>query len=218
MHWRLATIVMALVVSQATSLSADDASLPEVMPEMGSVPEGRVLVTFSEGLPAHERWLNEGEAWPEETARWLGDEFLLPRIPLRYDAWGIRSSWKSPLLVRMAADVELPAGKLQFLLRARGLSRLWVDGVAVARTEADTKQPPDGEEPMTPVAEPPLPGLRTHGYHMQEVFAVLAEADEDQLRRRRVVLELIVGGKAKVSVPKRAKSVSRCRPKTGSRM
>ncbi|HUG68811.1 MAG TPA: LamG-like jellyroll fold domain-containing protein, partial [Pirellulaceae bacterium] len=83
---------------------------PEVMPIVDDVPEGRVLVTFAEGLPSHERWLNEGETWPRETARWLGDEFLLPRIPLRYDEWGIRAGWNEPLLVRMAADVELRPG------------------------------------------------------------------------------------------------------------
>jgi len=172
--------------------------LPEVMPELDNVPEGRVLVTFSEGLPTHRRWLNEGETWPDETARWLGDEFLLPRIPLRYDAWGIRASWKAPLLVRMAADVELPPGERRFLVRSRALSRLWVDGVLVTRTEALTKLPPNGEEPVTPVAQPPLPGLRAHGYHQQEVFgeAIIAETNNGQSRRCRVVLEMVVGGKS----------------------
>jgi mono/diheme cytochrome c family protein len=170
---------------------------PEVMPELPEVPQGRVLVTFSEGLPTHERWLNEGEAWPEETARWIGDAFLLPRIPLRYDDWGIRESWRAPLLVRMAADVEIPPGTHQFLVRARGLSRLWIDGQLVARTEAVTKRPPDGEEPITPVAEPPLPGLRPHGYRQQEGFgeAVITPASEGSPRQSRVMLELVVGGK-----------------------
>lgn len=170
---------------------------PEVMPQLDDVPTGRVLVTFSEGLPTHERWLNEGEASPPETARWLGDEFLLPRVPLRYDDWGIRSSWKAPLLVRMAADVELLPGEHQFLLRARALGRLWIDGVLVARTEAVTKQPPNGEEPMTPLAEPPMPGLRIVGYHQQEVLGItkIAETVDGQPRRCRVVLELAVGGK-----------------------
>ena len=133
---------------------------PAVMPELNDVPEGRVLVQFCAGLPTHERWLYEGETWPAESARWLGDEFLLPRIPLQYDSWGIRSNWNSPVLLRMAADVELPVGTHSFLLRARDQSRLWIDGALVARTQAQTKAPPDGEEPMTPLAEPPLPGTR----------------------------------------------------------
>ena len=157
--------------------------LPEVMPELGDLPKGRVLVTFSEGLPTHERWLNEGEVWPDETARWVGDEFLLPRIPRHYDDWGIRASWKAPLLVRMAADVELPPGKHQFLLRTRGLSRLWGNGAVIARTIADLQRPPDGEEPVTPVAKPPLPGLRAHGYHQQEVKGEVTVARNDLQKR-----------------------------------
>lgn len=170
---------------------------PEVMPIVDDVPEGRVLVTFAEGFPSHERWLNGGETWPRETARWLGDEFLLPRIPFWYDDWGIRAGWNAPLLVRMAADVELPPGEQRFLLRARALGRLWVDGVAVARTTALTKQPPNGEEPMTPITEPPLPGVRVAGYRQQEVTgtATIADTADGQPRRCRIVLELVVGGK-----------------------
>ncbi len=170
---------------------------PEVMPVLEDIPAGRVLVSFSEGLPAHQRWLNDGESWPDETARWLGDEFLLPRIPLRFDAWGIRMGWKAPVLLRIAADVELPPGEHRFLLRARALGRLWVDGVLIARTEAHNKQPPNGEEPMTPLAEPPLPGLRVAGYRQQEVFGEVTvdETTDGQARRCRVVLELVVGGK-----------------------
>ena len=171
--------------------------MPEVMPKIDDLPAGRTLVTIAEGLPAYERWMNEGETLPQETSRWLGDAFLLPRIPTRYDDWGIRADWKSPLLVRMAADVQLPPGNHRFLLRARALSRLWVDGKVIARTVAITKQPPNGEEPVTPVTKPPLPGLRIAGYHQQEVFgeATIAETDKGKPRKTRVVLEMVIGGK-----------------------
>ncbi len=166
---------------------------PEVMPELAGVPDGRVLVQFSAGLPTHDRWLNEGEQWPSESARWIGDTFLLPRIPLQYDAWGIRSSWSAPLLLRMAGDVELPAGKHRFLMRARALGRLWIDGKVVARTKPIAKRPPDGEEPVTPVTVPPLAGTRIHGYHQQEVFGE-ATIEPKANGKSRVVLELVVGG------------------------
>ncbi|MEQ9410198.1 MAG: DUF1553 domain-containing protein [Fuerstiella sp.] len=177
---------------------------PEVMPVLDDVPAGRVLVQFCEGLPARDRWLNEGEPWPMETARWFGDDFLLPRMPLQYDAWGIRSAWNAPVLLRMAADVELPPGTHRFLLRARALGRLWIDGELVAKTKAHTTNPPNGEEPLTPIPEPPLPGLRAHGYHQQEVFGdydvgqtVSPESGESGTRRCRVVLELVVGGSSR---------------------
>ncbi|HEY1065473.1 MAG TPA: DUF1553 domain-containing protein, partial [Pirellulales bacterium] len=179
---------------------------PEVMPDLGEIPAGRVLVQFSEALPSRTRWLNEGESWPSETSRWLGDEFLLPRLPLRYDAWGVRTAWKAPLLVRLAADVRLPVGKARLLLRARDMGRLWIDGRLVARTNPVTKSPPDGEEPITPLAAAPLPGLRPHGYRQQEVFGEATiepnvngatgngATESESSRLCRVVLELAVGG------------------------
>ncbi len=175
---------------------------PEVMPKLGDLAPGYVAITFSEGLPAHDRWLHVGESWPEASLRWHGSQFLLPRIPLRYDDWGIRAGWQAPVLMRMAADVDLALGKQQLLVRTRALSRLWVDGRLVATTAPITKQPPNGEEPITPLAEPPLPGLRVHGYHQQEVVGEVmispdsgAPATSSEARRCRVVLESVVGGK-----------------------
>lgn len=166
----------------------------EVMPQLANIPDGQVLVQLSEGLPAFERWLNEGEQWPPEAIRWTSDTFLLSRLPLQYDAWGIRSGWNAPVLLRMAADVELPPGKQRFLLRARALGRLWINGELVTRTAAITKRPPDGEEPVTPVPVPPLAGLRAHGYRQQEVFGETT-IEPGPNGKSRVVLELVVGGK-----------------------
>lgn len=163
----------------------------EVMPELGPLPQGQVLVTFHEDMPSHDRWLLEGESWPAETMRWQGHEMLLPRLPLRYDDWGIREAWKGPVLVRLAADVALPPGRHQVLLRARGLSRLWIDGEALARTKPHTSSP-SGEEPVTPVAEPPLPGHRRASHRLQEV---IAEFEVGPSGRSRVIVEAMAGGK-----------------------
>jgi mono/diheme cytochrome c family protein len=166
------------------------AEKPE-MPKLGPIADGKVLVQFSEGLPAFDRWPGPAEM-PAETDRWMNDIFLLPRVPLRYDDWGIRSDWKAPLLLRLAADVELPQGSRRFLLRARALARLWVDGVLVAETEPADASTPNGHDPVTPLAQPPLPDLRVKDYHHQEVFGTA------QLSRNgpsRVVLEMVVGGK-----------------------
>lgn len=167
--------------------------VPEIpkMPKLAGVPADRVLVQFCEGLPAHDRWPNTTEL-PGETARWAMDGFLFPRVPLRYDDWGIRSEWKSPLLVRFAADVELPPGQRQVLLRTRGLAKLWVDGELVAETKPAQTSARDGEEKVTPLAEPPHPGVRVKSYRQQEVFGGI---DIEAPRTARVVLELIVGGK-----------------------
>ena len=85
---------------------------PVVMPDLGPLPAGRVVAMFHEGMPAQDRWLNAVEKLPGETLRWTGREFLLPRLPLRYDDWGIRASWKGPVLTRLAADVTLPPASI----------------------------------------------------------------------------------------------------------
>jgi len=164
---------------------------PPAMPELGALPEGKVLVSFHEGAPSNTRWLNEGESWPEQTMQWSTERFLMPRLPARFDAWGIRDVWKSPVLARFAADVVLPPGKQRFLLRTRALGRLWVNGVKVVANEQLGKSPPDGEEPMVPTAEPPLPGLRPHAYGELEAFG---EVEVPADGRCRVVLEALVGG------------------------
>ncbi len=162
------------------------------MPALGPLDPGSVLVQFSEGLPAYERWPEPGE-WPAETERWTNGLFLLPRVPRRYDDWGLRSDWRAPLLLRMAADVRLPQGTRRFLVGARALARVWVDGVLVAETRPADGSTPNGHEPVTPLAEPPLPGLRVKDYHHQEVLETVQLPARNQPSR--VVLEVVVGGK-----------------------
>ncbi|MBI5768068.1 MAG: DUF1553 domain-containing protein [Verrucomicrobia bacterium] len=165
---------------------------PAVMPDLGAIPAGQVRAMFHEGLPAHDRWLNAGEKLPAETARWDGREFLLPRLPLRYDDWGIRASWKGPVLARLAADVTLPAGTHRVVFRARGLARLWADGALVASTKPH-KGDSGGYDPVTPVPAPPLPGLRHLGFGLQEVSGeITVKSGGAPLR---VVVENLVGGR-----------------------
>jgi mono/diheme cytochrome c family protein len=161
-------------------------------------PAGQVLATLSDGLPASDRWLREGEQWPNESMRWTNEAFLIHRLPFRYDDWGIRDAWQETVLLRMAADVEFPAGKHRLLMRTRGMGRLWIDGELITKTNPITHKSPDGEQPITPLAEPPLPGVRPHGYRQQEVFA---EVDMPESKRCRVVLELIIGGKDQRTEP-----------------
>ncbi|HEU5115311.1 MAG TPA: LamG domain-containing protein, partial [Isosphaeraceae bacterium] len=165
---------------------------PEVMPDLGELPVGRVRVSVLEGMPAHDRWLNLGEEWPKERDVWEAETFLLDRLPQRYDAWGIRDAWKPPAMVRLAADVDLKPGKRRFLMRVRGLSRLWVNGTLVARSKPLTGSP-SGEEPMTPVSLPPKPGLRVAEHRQQDVFG---EVEIEANGPSRIVLEALVGGKA----------------------
>ena len=168
-----------------------DRPLAEVMPDMGPLEPGVVSAVLLEGMPVHNRWLNEGENQPVEILRWHPEAFLLDRLPLRHDAAGVRDSWKAPVLLRMAADVKLSPGHHRFLMRVRGLSRLWVDGKVIARAEP-SKGSPSGEEPMTPLAKPPVPGARIAEHRQQEVFG---DAPVGESGVCRIVLETLVGGK-----------------------
>src|SRR5690606_25346418 len=100
---------------------------PEVAPNLGDLPTDEVLITFHQGMPSHERWLNNNEEIPPETLRWTADSILMDRLPQLFDSWGIRDAWKAPVLVRFATEIQLPPGKHRFLMRTRGLSRLWVN-------------------------------------------------------------------------------------------
>lgn len=174
-----------------TGKPTEDIPAPVVVPEIVGLQPGKTLFVFHEGMPSHNRWLNVGETLPAEIMRWQGESFLMNRLPQRYDAWGIRDHWKPPVLTRIAADVPLPMGQHRFLMRVRGLSRLWVNGQLIASSKPLTGSP-SGEEPMTPVAEPPLPGLRVAEHRQQEVFGEATVAVE---RPSRVILETMIGGK-----------------------
>ncbi len=169
----------------------------ETMPALGNIPENQVLLTLHEGVPAVDRWLREGEQWPAVTTHFSNSAFLLHRLPLRYDTWGIRDAWKEPVLLRMAADVEIQPGYHQFLMRTRGMARLWFDGELVCRSKPFNQKTPDGEQSVTPLAIPPFPGVRSHGYHQQELFFEVNIPDKGSAdsNRVRVVWEIIVGGK-----------------------
>ncbi len=170
--------------------------MPPKMPDLGALSAGRVTVTFAEGMPSEKHWPHFGEEWPKEHSRWEGEAFALPRVPLRFDDWGIRTGWKEPLLVRFAADVALKPGEREFLLRVRGLSRFWIDGKLVVEGAPILKRPSDGHELVTPVRQPPEPGLRAAGYHQQEKFGkvVIGEKGQGRDGLHRAVLEMVVGG------------------------
>lgn len=166
----------------------------EVMRILKNLESGRVLVTCAEGLPSANRWPLVGEAWPAETGRWLTNEFLTHRLPARFDGWGIRAAWKAPLLVRMAGDVSLPEGKHRFLVRARSLSRLWVDGKVVVRTRSARKRT-GNLEPIVRVPKERVPGERVAGFVQQEAVGEYEIGETGGLLKSvRVVLEFVVGG------------------------
>ena len=160
-------------------------------PQLGELPPGEVLLIVEEGLESHTKWPDRIVPGSLEIVRTTIPSFFLHRLPFRYDDWGIRDSWKAPVRVTMAADVLLPPGKHPLLARARGLSRLWVDGHRVLQTKPHSGSS-DGHGPVLPLPEPPAPGLSVVGYGDHEHRG---EFEVPPSGKVRVILEAIVGGK-----------------------
>lgn len=95
------------------------------------VPRDAILVELLEGIPAKTSWdfprSRPVERWRQPLAGWIG-------LPRRYSAEGLIVDRPSPFLLRARTRVRLPAGKYQFVLRARSASRLSLDGRLIAST------------------------------------------------------------------------------------
>jgi len=163
--------------------------IPEVVPQLAILPEA-VTVRVLEGVPAHDRWVAAERLPAEPVVTYSTAEFLIDRLPLRYDNWGIRDSWKPTVLLQAAAEIELPSGNHRLLLRTRGLSRVWLEDEVIARTGV-RKGSTSAHQLMRPLPEPPLPGHRRVGYGDQEVIVPLSVKTAGHYR---ICLETLVGG------------------------
>lgn len=120
---------------------------------------------------------------------WIQDDLAFVQLPHRYDEWGIRQDWGRPLLVQATTDVAVPPGKHRILVRARGLSRLWIDDELVLTTRAQPNRA-GAHHVVDPLPEVLFPGMRPHAMSEQE--KVIEHTFEGQPSR--FVLESIVGG------------------------
>jgi mono/diheme cytochrome c family protein len=175
--------------------------LPEVPPLLAVTP-GRVNFYFTEKMPSHRQWpavyeVPKTHATHFSLPTWKADHFLLPRLPYPYDDWGIRESWRGPVMVQGITDVLLPAGRTRWMVRARGLSRLWIDDQVIART-SPLGGSTDGHQPVDPLPEPPGPGMRIVAYGVQESFG---ELNLEKPRQVRVIFETLVGSETARAEP-----------------
>ena len=92
----------------------------------------QVLAEIRTGIGNPREWPDLGAAAEEFLGR---PAFALTDLPHRYNEHGARIDRPTPLHVRMAAKVKLPAGKLKFLLRSPGLSQLSIDDKPVANVK-----------------------------------------------------------------------------------
>lgn len=141
---------------------------PEVRPLLANTP-GAVSVRIYEAIGPHDRWVPIDASKNPPIVGYDTDEMLFPRLPKRYDDFGVRASWKGPALLQAAAQVELPAGEHKMLVRSRGVSRVWLGDEVVARIGV-RKGGGDAHQPVLPLPDPPLPGHRLVGFGDQEAI------------------------------------------------
>ncbi len=102
------------------------------------IPPDKVLVQISEkGVPESNRWPDE----PQVTESYTEDVFGLFELPHKYISTGVRGDRANPSHLRASAVVKLPKGKHRLLLRARGVTRLHIDGKKVLETSARPGDP-----------------------------------------------------------------------------
>lgn len=156
---------------------------------------GRVTVQLCEvGLP-------DRNAWPDvplvATEAYHEDAFGFFEVPHKYVDTGVRGDRANPYLLRAAAVVNFPAGQHRLLLRARGATRLYIDGQLLLTTPFP---PGDGSGHGT-VADPKTylnlgPDFRFAPPGNREAWVPFESKGGEQV----VLMETIVGnylGKAK---------------------
>lgn len=149
---------------------------------------GRVVVEICE------KGISEKEEWPAASP--VGDEryeapaFGFFHVPFRYIETGIRADRANPYLLRASAEVSWPAGKHRILLRARGATRLWVDGQLLLTTPFVPKIS-DGHSPIPTDYLDLGPDFRFKPPGNREKWTTFTSKGG----KHRIVLESIVGGK-----------------------
>lgn len=98
------------------------------LPESG-LPKGKVRVEIVEKLGKTGKW---PRAFPPPADVYEEDAFGFFQIAQKYTETGVRAERSNPYLLRALAQVTLPPGPQELLLRVRGQGRLWMDGKVIA--------------------------------------------------------------------------------------
>ena len=120
-------------IASAADISPPEQHQPVPDPiDHGGLPGDRILVEICEdGLPEQEAWPTSA---PEASERYTADAFGFYRVPHAYVDTGVRADRANPFLFRAIARIDLPAGRHRLLLRGRGASRLFIDGMLLLHT------------------------------------------------------------------------------------
>ncbi|HND55158.1 MAG TPA: hypothetical protein PLV92_22245, partial [Pirellulaceae bacterium] len=158
------------------------------------VPADRVIVQIcEEGLPPRYGW---PAIAPPATETFDEELMAVVGLPQKYVDTGVRGDRANPLLLRYAARVTLPEGRHRLLLRARGLTRLVVDGKSILSLAAPKGD--EGGHSKVPSEDEYLnlgPDFRFAPPGTQEAWAEFEAPGREQL----FICETLVGGAARSS-------------------
>ncbi|MGB7325761.1 MAG: DUF1553 domain-containing protein [Rubripirellula sp.] len=168
---------------------------PPPSPPTMTIPAGKVTWWFDDQVPSHTAWQDsDWQAKRADRGTWLNIDapMLLNRLPHVYDDHGVRDAYRDAVCLRVGADVALPAGTHRFVVRARGLSRLWIDDQRFDTTGPISGKT-DGHNPVEPLPERPAANMRRVAYGVEEKI-IEHTVNTDSIQR--VILETLVGGKS----------------------
>ena len=158
---------------------------PPQEPDGGLLPNV-VNVSLYENVGSMSRW---NSRLPAPYVRYEQTAFGFTRIPIAFGEGGVRRDWNGPVLVVAMADVPIPDGEGEWMLRAGGLSRLWVGETMIADTPAHLGNS-SGHGAVTryeqddPWLRPPRAG------HFEEIVSY----EHEQSGVARITLQTLVGG------------------------
>lgn len=154
---------------------------------LGELLPDRVLVELIENVPVANKFrLGKGR----KVLTFPVDAFGLTRLPFNYSDKGIRTDRSQAMILRLAANITLPKGKHELLVRALNGSRLFIDGEEIARTKFNNGST-SGHGQVPPIPERLPDDLRFLRLGHDEKYVVWESDGKPHL----FLHEIYVGGK-----------------------
>ena len=157
--------------------------------DWAALPEGRVRVAFTEGVPSLKTFPASSPMRPVALV-YTNEVFASSRLPAKFDSRGVRDDWKGPVHLVMFGKVRLPAGEHQILVRHRGLARVQVDGETLITTPPLAGNSDKDELPIPDAIQAGIRLPRAGDIERSGSFVSTGGV-------HRIVFELITGGSGK---------------------
>ena len=175
--WLLTCVCLSSPISGSESAdkSADSAAV-----------SSQVDVRIFENVEREDPWSRSGEA----TATWQQPAFAWTQLPRKYARGGLIADRSNPFVLVGEATLHFPAGTYDFLLRAKNLARVCVDGNVVLQQEKRLRKNADGHESVPELPQAIRPGHHAPpSLHQERMARLELTAGFHQVR-----VESLVGG------------------------